>query len=67
MDYTEELKARLDAEHAENLEKFTKEYFELCFKQIELETQLIATHKRLKVLEALIGFYGELEKKDKPE
>lgn len=62
MEYIEELKARLDAEHAENLERFTKEYFELCFKQIELENELIKTHNRLKVLEALIAFYGELDK-----
>ena len=63
MSYQEEVKKKLDDEYKDSLERFKKEYYELCFKQIQLENELVNTMKRLKVLEALIAFYGELDKK----
>lgn len=67
MGYTEEVKKKLEAEYFDSLERFKAEYFELCFKQIQLEDEIIKTMKRIKVLEALIAFYGELDKKGDKE
>lgn len=67
MTYQEERKRRLEEEYKESLERFKAEYFELCFKQIQLETELIQAMKRIKVLEALIAFYGELDKEGEEE
>lgn len=68
MGYAEEQKKRLDDEYKDSLERFKAEYFDLCFKQIQLEDEIVNTMKRIKVLEALIAFYGELDKKgDKRE
>lgn len=63
MGFAEEQKKRLEDEYAESLERFKSEYFELCFKQIQLEDEVVKTMKRIKVLEALIAFYAELDKK----
>ncbi len=63
MDYQEEVKKKLEDEYYESLERFKAEYFELCFKQIQLEEEVVNIMKRIKVLEALIAFYEELEKK----
>lgn len=63
MTYQEERKRRLEEEYKESLEKFKAEYFELCFKQMQLENEVVQTMKRIKVLEALISFYAELDKK----
>ena len=63
MGFAEEQKKRLEDEYMDSLERFKSEYFELCFKQIQLEDEVIKTMKRIKVLEALIAFYGELDKK----
>lgn len=63
MGFTEEQKKRLEDEYMDSLERFKTEYFELCFKQIQLEDELVKTMKRIKVLEALISFYGALDKK----
>ena len=63
MGYAEEQKKRLEDEYMDSLERFKSEYFELCFKQIQLEDEVVKTMKRIKVLEALIAFYGELDKK----
>ena len=68
MGYVEEVKKKLEDEYYDSLESFKAEYFELCFKQIQLEDEIVKTMKRIKVLEALIAFYGELDKKgDKTE
>lgn len=67
MGYTEEVKKKLEDEYFDSLERFKAEYFELCFKQIQLEDEIIKTMKRIKVLEALIAFYGELDKKGDKE
>lgn len=63
MGYAEEQKKRLEDEYMDSLERFKAEYYELCFKQIQLEDGLVKTMKRIKVLEALIAFYGALDKK----
>ena len=63
MGFIEEQKKRMEDEYMDSLERFKKEYYELCFKQIQLEDELVKTMKRIKVLEALIAFYGELDKK----
>ena len=63
MSYQEDVKKKLDDEYKDSLERFKVEYYELCFKQIQLEEELVKTMKRIKVLEALIAFYGELDKK----
>ena len=63
MTYQEERKQKLEEEYAESLERFKSEYFELCYKINQLEEETINAMKRLKVLEALIAFYGELDKK----
>lgn len=63
MGYAEEQKKRLEEEYMDSLERFKAEYFDLCYKQIQLEEEVIKTMKRIKVLEALIAFYGSLEKK----
>ena len=67
MGFAEEQKKRLEDEYMDSLERFKSEYFELCFKQIQLEDEVIKTMKRIKVLEALIAFYGELDKKGEKE
>jgi hypothetical protein len=67
MDYQEEVKKKLDDEYKDSLKRFKKEYFELCFKQIKLEDELVRTMKRITILEALIAFYGELDKKGDKE
>lgn len=67
MGYTEEVKKKLEDEYFDSLERFKAEYFELCFKQIQLEDEIIKTMKGIKVLEALITFYGELDKKGDKE
>ena len=67
MGYIEEVKKKLEDEYFDSLERFKAEYFELCFKQIQLEDEIIKTMKRIKVLEALIAFYGELDKKGDKE
>ncbi len=67
MGYIEEVKKKLEDECYDSLERFKAEYFELCFKQIQLEDEIIKTMKRIKVLEALIAFYGELDKKGDKE
>lgn len=66
-EYTEEVKKKLEDEYYDSLEHFKAEYFELCFKQIQLEDEIVRTMKRIKVLEALIAFYGELDKKGEKE
>lgn len=63
MGYQEEVKKKLEDEYYDSLERFKAEYFELCFKQIQLEDEIVKTMKRIRVLEALIAFYGELDKK----
>lgn len=63
MTYQEERKQKLEEEYIESLERFKSEYFELCYKINQLEEETINAMKRLKVLEALIAFYGELDKK----
>ena len=63
MGYAEEQKKRLEDEYMDSLERFKSEYFELCYKINQLEEETINAMKRLKVLEALIAFYGELDKK----
>ena len=63
MGFAEEQKKRLEDEYMDSLERFKAEYFELCYKQIQLEEEVINTMKRIKVLEALIAFYGALDKK----
>lgn len=63
MSYQEEVEKKLEAEYYDSLERFKAEYFELCFKQIQLEDEIVKTMKRIKILEALILFYGELDKK----
>ena len=63
MVYAEEQKKRLEEEYMDSLERFKAEYFDLCYKQIQLEDEIVNTMKRIKVLEALIAFYGELDKK----
>ena len=63
MGYTEEQKKRLDDEYMDSLKRFKAEYFDLCYKQIQLEDELVKIMKRIKVLEALIAFYGALDKK----
>lgn len=63
MGYAEEQKKRLEDEYLDSLERFKAEYFDLCYKQIQLEDEIVNTMKRIKVLEALIAFYGELDKK----
>lgn len=67
MTYQEERKQKLEAEYMESLERFKSEYFELCYKINQLEEETIKAMKRLKVLEALIAFYGELDKKGDKE
>lgn len=68
MGYQEEVKKKLEDEYYDSLERFKAEYFELCFKQIQLEDEIVRTMKRIKVLEALIAFYRGLDKKgDKAE
>ena len=63
MTYQEERKKKLEEEYVESLERFKSEYFELCYKINKLEEETIKSMKRLKLLEALIAFYGELDKK----
>ena len=63
MTYQEERKQKLEEEYIESLERFKSEYFELCYKINQLEEETINAMKLLKVLEALIAFYGELDKK----
>lgn len=63
MGYVEEQKKRLEENYFESLERFKAEYFELCYQLAELEEKTANTIKRIKVLEALISFYNELEKK----
>ena len=63
MGYAEEQKKRLEDEYMDSLERFKAEYFDLCYKQIQLEEEVIKTMKRIKVHEALIAFYGELDNK----
>lgn len=67
MGFAEEQKKRLEDEYIDSLERFKAEYFDLCYKQIQLEGELVKTMKRIKVLEALIAFYGELDKKGDKE
>lgn len=67
MTYQEERKQKLEEEYMESLERFKSEYFELCYKINQLEEETIKSMKRLKVLEALIAFYGELDKKGDKE
>lgn len=67
MGYQEEVKKKLEDEYYDSLERFKAEYFELCFKQIQLEDELVKTMKRIRILEALIAFYGELDKKGDKE
>ena len=67
MGYAEEQKKRLEDEYLDSLERFKAEYFDLCYKQIQLEDEIVNTMKRIKVLEALIAFYGELDKKGEKE
>ena len=67
MVYAEEQKKRLEEEYMDSLERFKAEYFDLCYKQIQLEEEVIKTMKRIKVLEALIAFYGALDKKGDKE
>ena len=63
MTYQEERKQKLEEEYMESLERFKSEYFELCYKVNQLEEETINAMKRIKVLEALIAFYSELDKK----
>ena len=63
MGFAEEQKKRLEDEYMESLERFKSEYFELCYKVNQLEEETINAMKRIKVLEALIAFYSELDKK----
>ena len=63
MGYQEEVKKKLDDEYKDSLKRFKKEYYELCFKEIQLEDEIVKTMKRIKVLEALTAYYGELDKK----
>lgn len=63
MGYQEEVKKKLEDEYHDSLERFKAEYFELCFKQIQLEDEIVKTMKKIRVLEVLIAFYGELDKK----
>ena len=63
MGFAEEQKKRLEDEYMDSLERFKAEYFDLCYKQIQLEDEIVNTMKRIKVLEELIVFYGELDKK----
>lgn len=67
MSYQEEVKKKLEDQYMDSLERFKAEYFDLCYKQIQLEEEVIKTMKRIKVLEALIAFYGELDKKGNKE
>lgn len=67
MGHQEEVKKKLEDEYYDSLERFKAEYFELCFKQIQLEDEIVKTMKRIRVLEALIAFYGELDKKGDKE
>lgn len=60
-------KARLESEYFEQLERFKKEYMDLCYEIGKHLDAVIEAEKRLKVLEALIAFYGELEKKGEKE
>lgn len=59
----EAIKARLENEYFEQLERFKKEYLDLCMEVGEHMEKIVEAEKRIKVLEALIAFYGELEKK----
>jgi hypothetical protein len=56
-------KERLESEYYEQLERFKSEYIELCCMIGAHLDKVAEIEKRLKVLEALIAFYGELEKK----
>lgn len=67
MSYEEEVKKKLDDEYKDSLKRFKKEYYELCFKEIQLEDEIVKTMKRIRILEALIAFYGELDKKEDKE
>ena len=58
----EAIKARLENEYFEQLERFKKEYLDLCMEVGEHMEKIVEAEKRIKVLEALIAFYGELEK-----
>lgn len=59
----EATKARLEGEYFEQLERFKKEYMDLCYEIGKHLEAVVEAEKRVKVLEALIAFYGELEKK----
>lgn len=63
MGFAEEQKKRLEDEYMDSLERFKSEYFELCYKINQLEEETIKSMKRLRILEALIAFYAELDKK----
>ena len=59
----EATKERLESEYYEQLERFKAEYIELCLMIGAHLDKVAEIEKRLSVLEALIAFYGELEKK----
>lgn len=59
----EATKARLESEYFEQLERFKKEYIDLCYEIGQHLEAVVEAEKRAKVLESLIAFYGELEKK----
>ena len=59
----EATKERLESEYYEQLERFKAEYIELCCVIGAHLDKVAEIEKRLSVLEALIAFYGELEKK----
>ena len=58
----EAIKKQLEDEYYDSLERFKKEYLDLCMEVGEHYDRIIEAEKRIKVLEALIAFYGELEK-----
>lgn len=58
----EATKKRLEDEYNDSLERFKAEYLELCYEVGQITEDLINKEKRIKVLEALIKFYSELEK-----
>jgi len=58
----EATKKRLEDEYYDSLERFKAEYLELCYQIGTITEDLIKKESRLKVLEALIKFYSELEK-----
>lgn len=59
----EATKARLESEYFDSLERFKKEYMDLCYEIGQHLEAVVKAEKRVRVLEAIIAFYGELEKK----